>query len=410
MSGRQARARRKKNAVRPAASTRSKPREAPDSDRTPAAGEREGLAAHEASVQPATLAVQRLYDEMDGDLDLENGGFVWWHGYTDAKRVTLISEYMMASLQGVGSGLLAASLQVEIHRQRVTADTHWIQTQWSALSKQVARPEADDFIRVIRRGPRERVRAAEMGQAAEHAFYHLAQVLDRLAACLIGVAGLKADIVGAAWSTVERAVRSMGTTSTKILYELDMPGRQAQENLLTGVMRQASRGPSDWLPWLLRQRHTLAHRAPKMEWSLLARDRRGGTKLVTPFPAQPGWSDVEAFVRNNPAEGLADMLLMEDPHETLVEFLKQTTELSVVLLNELLCLWRMRRSDTRLIIQPGEQWPAVMGAVALEFDGFGVAAIDVVDGPGSAMYIAPQHGRRFRASKVMDDASGFWSD
>ena len=48
---------------------------------------------YEQRVSKATGVLTRLGSVMVEDLDTAAGGFGWWHGYTNARRIGLIIEY-----------------------------------------------------------------------------------------------------------------------------------------------------------------------------------------------------------------------------------------------------------------------------------------------------------------------------
>lgn len=49
---------------------------------------------YELRVSKATGVLTRLGSVMVDDLDTAAGGFGWWHGYTDTRRIGLTSEYL----------------------------------------------------------------------------------------------------------------------------------------------------------------------------------------------------------------------------------------------------------------------------------------------------------------------------
>ena len=49
---------------------------------------------YEQRVSKAPGVLTRLSSVMVDGLDTAGGGFGWWHGYTEARRIGLISEYL----------------------------------------------------------------------------------------------------------------------------------------------------------------------------------------------------------------------------------------------------------------------------------------------------------------------------
>jgi hypothetical protein len=79
---------------------------------------------YERRVAVATEAAEQLGDQLVGELDEQNGGFVWWAGYSDWKTLTILSDYLIQLLYGVGESTLSASLAAKNHREKITADEH----------------------------------------------------------------------------------------------------------------------------------------------------------------------------------------------------------------------------------------------------------------------------------------------
>jgi hypothetical protein len=365
-------------------------------------------ADYEKTVRPAITRSSELFDAMLGDLDEDRGGFGWWHGYLDARRICLISEYLMASIGGVQASLLNASMSVKTHRELSYADSMWFRQIMIEAGKAGRGLSTDDYLRAMARGQRERLRERQIDAAAEHTYYHLAQGLDRLAAVLIGVCALRTDIVRADWKVVTQATKRIGTPATKFLDTPGSAGRDAQEDVLRSIDEQRATGPWDWLEWMLRERDTVAHRAPRLSWKMLTVDRkRRPDGLVTPFYRQPGWPDVEAMIRGRKGEveEVDDMLLMRDPNGVMSGHLGSTTDLVAEAFGLMTELWLRRRSEPTLLVQPGEQWRTLLDQAELEFDGYSGDKLPV--SPNSQVHLSIDNGKRLAASKVLDPK--FWS-
>jgi hypothetical protein len=362
----------------------------------------------EDRVLAATSVTSALAVRMHEELDPTKGGFGWWSGYMDPRRIALLSEYLLSSVNGLAHSLIDASLQAHVYGERRTADNFWLRNVWESVPRTIPNPTPHDFLAAQKRGLRERRRDREGDLAAEHFFYHLAQAMDRLAACMIGVGALHCDIVGADWKDIEQATKRVETGGRRSLDDHGTPGRAAQEKLLRVVAEAVSTGPTDWLPWMLDFRDVNAHRAPKMSWNLMTGSGRRSDSMTTPFYLQPRWPAVEAMV-NAPVDATdaRHILLLRDPLATMYGFLDQVVEVVATASASMLDLWTRRRAEPTLLVQPGVQWKTVMERPQLGFNGF---TQDVLKVQATEVYLHPDNAKRLQASKVMDADADFWRD
>ena len=232
--------------------------------------------------------------------------------------------------------------------------------------------------------------------------------MDRLAACLIGVAALQIDIVGADWSDIERAIKQEEKRGRRAVDGTGPSGRAAQMNLLRIVEESVSDGPEDWLPWMLDLRNVNAHRAPKMSWLLMTGAGRKSDGLTTPFYLQPDWPEVESMVHSPAhAKDARHILLLRDPLATMHGFLDQVVQVVARSGAAMLDLWTSRCGEPTLLVQPGSQWKTVMERRQLRFQGF---TNDVLKVHSKAVYMHPDNAKRLQASKVLDADTNFWRD
>jgi hypothetical protein len=363
---------------------------------------------YEAAVEPATTAFRALYREVLDDVDEVNSGITWWYGYTDWRRLTLISEYLLNSIIGVSRSLAEASLCAKLHREQLFADNNWLNSRWRAVGEASPRPAPSDFIRAATtRNGHERSRERQVLMTAEHCFYHLAQALDRVAAGVVAVAAFKrTNLIEVDWGSLDsprNAVRDR--QQSKFLEPLGAPGRELQDRLLKAADNTAAHGPVDWLPWLIRARNSATHRPPKMQLDFLTGDRRSSIGMLHPFYRQPGWTDTETLVAGGGGHGPAGMYIMKQTTQILDGLVGSVTGLTESLGKVMLEVWRTRRDDPRLLVQPGEQWPTVLGQPTLDFPGYGPDA--PIHENGMA-HVSPDSAKRLKASRVMDAARGQW--
>jgi hypothetical protein len=80
--------------------------------------------------QPAMKALaetEEIAVLLDEDLDVENGGFSWWHGYSLGLGVhTEITGRLMGLVAAVGTNLRTAVSHLHDYREMRYADYRWI--------------------------------------------------------------------------------------------------------------------------------------------------------------------------------------------------------------------------------------------------------------------------------------------
>jgi hypothetical protein len=323
---------------------------------------------------------------MFGDLDEERHGFSWWHGHLDARRIAVMSEYVIASVGGVSTALVDAEFVLEEHRAAVYSHDAAIRLGLNSLGEAAL---SEDVLKVIySQDPASQKRVRRARLAAEHTTYHLAQALDRLAAVLVGVSALDTPLLQADWrsaSDKNRWKRALGPQPDS--------GRLAQRRLLEAIGGLESE-PTDWLPWMDRQRNTLAHRAPRLSMMFQLKGERGRPGgFFEPFFRQPGWSETEMLAANNAHP--EQIWLMEAPNDVLAGLVRSTADLCGQAADLMLGLWMARRSEPDLLIQPGGQWPEVFAQPKLEFPGYGSA---VSLAKADSARVAPETARRMKAA------------
>lgn len=65
---------------------------------------------YSAQVEPAVTEARSFVRELIQQLDTTDGGFRWWRGQTDPKRLILLGDYLIQSVEGVAESLLDAAL------------------------------------------------------------------------------------------------------------------------------------------------------------------------------------------------------------------------------------------------------------------------------------------------------------
>lgn len=366
------------------------------------------MADYRARVRAATDAIDALSVEIEADLDEEAGGIGWWNGHVGWKTSAQLGTYLLASCTGVAESLRHASLVIEEHRQKEfslnqdrIARTRLLEGRPSSVDEKIAALTAVS--------DSERRREDLQSVYAEHALVSLAQSLDRLAAVVATVVGVRENVLGYDWRKLadlaEREPRSGPTNGIRqgALADPGTPGRDLQHQVLSLVAAAHEHGPNDWLDWLIKSRNTAVHRAPRWSIPTMTVEKRRVSGLVSLPIAQPDWADTEAVARSSRG-GFGSMFLTQAPQTIFEGLLGSVVSLTASLAGESRQMWIARRQDPTLIIQAGASWRPVGKATLLDFPGYGDPA------PIVAKEVAMNRGfvRRLRAAKLMDAQVHEW--
>lgn len=234
----------------------------------------------EAGVDAAIGAASMLYDEMLADLDTQQYGFGWWHGYMDQRRIALVSEYLISSVTGVREALESASFTFDHWAEQQFADDVWVRKVLGSLGENAA---DETVLQALRRTGNDQKRDVRIRLAAEHLYYHLAQTFDRLAATAIGVCALNVNILKADWSVISNDDKFKRATGDRKRGGQPVAGAELQAAARAAMLDfVAAAGPVDWSEWVDGKRNTNAHRAPKIQMIVTNRtSRREPTRPCT---------------------------------------------------------------------------------------------------------------------------------
>jgi len=360
------------------------------------------------AVRPATEAIDVLSSEIEADLDEMAGGISWWNGHVGWKVSAQLGEYLLASCTGVGTSLRNASLAVEEHRRTEFSLNHKRSARARSLFGRVS--SRDEKIAVFMPASAAEERNENLQAIwAEQVLVSLAQALDRLAAVVLVVSGVKANVLGTDWNELmkiaEKEPRSGQTQGVRqgTFAASGTTGRDRQSELLQIAVAWNEHGPEDWLPWLLKARNGTVHRASRMRFHVMTTDKGQPSGLITPLYAQPDWADTEAVISASRG-GLESMFLSSTPQAVFEGLLTSVASLSKAVVDASRQLWIDRRANPELIIQHGGTWRHLGKASVYQFPGYGDAAPTLA----SEIAVHPSAIRRLRAAKLMDDQVGKW--
>lgn len=363
-------------------------------------------------VAAGVTAASDFADELTRQLDTDEGGFRWWAGQTDQKRLILIGDYLIQSVQGVAESLLDAALSCEDHRAALFADNDWAVRRCTQVAMANADASNDDFLQALKREEREKNRDRRISMTADACLVYLVQCLDRCAAIIAIVAALDVDVKRVGWAQVLKLCEPGALAPKKQLRKslnlLPGPeGLSIQESAVSVLARWPEFGPTDWLPWLLQTRNARAHRAHPTSWNLLmVSPRKSFTGLCRPFFRQPEISEMHSMTLIKP--GSRDMgghLLLEESTTILNGLATSTSCLAAEIIRTAKSLWHDRQASPAALIQSGRQWPMDTSDLT-SFPGFGVPAPLQRD---TKLHVHPSLAQRLLAARVMDSDAGFWT-
>ncbi|MCG7309696.1 hypothetical protein [Brachybacterium sp. ACRRE] len=366
------------------------------------------MADYREPVRPATEVIDALSAEIEADLDVEAGGIGWWNGHVGWQVSAQLGEYLIASCSGVATSLRHASLAVEEHRKTEYSLNYDRSTRAQALVGRVTGSE-EKIAAFTAASPAEERREELQVIWVEQVLVSLAQALDRLAAVVLIVSGVRVNVVATDWAELTKMAKKEPNSGPSqdlrqgAFEDAGTTGRDRQGAILRIAVAWREHGPDDWLPWLMKSRNAAVHRAPRMMIHAMTTHKRRPSGLISPLYAQPDWVDTEAIVRGSRG-GFASMFLEPSPQAVFEGLLASVTSLATAVADEARALWIERRSDPGLIVQNGVTWRPLDKASVHQFSGYGEAAPIVLED----IALPPSTERRMRAAKLMDDQIGEW--
>jgi hypothetical protein len=283
-----------------------------------------------------------LGDEIIADLDTTVRGIGWWKAYPDIDQKTriLLSDYLTACARAIPDNLIEAQIERLELDHAVDDFRKWFERGVNPGRPLKVRPPRSPYEEL---GPR---------RAQTHLTGMLrawGTALDCIGGCIVGVAGLPADLVRA---DMGKARSSLATESKKhpMLEQLRLDLERAE----------ADAGPTGWREWLLGMRHTVVHRGRRTAVWAGDVDRAGLTGFSLQLPVSPELTEVDAVIRT----GGQIASTFQAPAAEILGELSKTVGAYVDEATRLLAeLWRARRTDPALLVQSPKQWKAPKGLI-----------------------------------------------
>jgi len=341
---------------------------------------------------------RELASEILGDLDDRIFGVGWWAPYPGTSRRILISDHLFTCARSVETNLVEARLHL------MEAMDFWErESDFHARTVRLTRDGKMDVELPERKRPIDDVQLAMATLHTVGFVRAIAGAVDCFGAVIVGVTALKVKLLRADLDNARRSLdRIAGATAG------ERAQREFSERLEAAIERS---GPPGWLRWAIDLRNMLIHRGRRLEMSELRPVPSGivgldgkpviRTDVIRQLPRDPGRSDVEMFLDTSRPPVLTESAAM-----TLLGVRESTLRLfgdGATLLRD---LWRARRADPALLIQPREQWPDSSSWATTGFPGYA---------PDSVPYNPTQLRsdevllRRMSAASLGDAERGAWA-
>lgn len=343
-------------------------------------------------------SLRRLDATIRGDLDFDAFGIGWWRPVGETReyrqRRILVSDYLLAALEGVESNLIDLALHFRE-----------LQGAWDREGELVRDSvKVENGIPVMKSPPRtcpaHDLPHALVDMHTNGVFRAAGSVLDCLAAVVVGVGAIETSILRADWGKLLKLLAERKSA--------DVGGRELQVALREEISRLLATGTLDWDGWSNDYRNMLVHRGQRVALSWVhpqghSFDERGRpivrAGLVQLLTRDPDLSEIEAFALQDKRL----FVLTENARVTIDGLVRDVENLVDHLASVLVVLWERRRASPTLLFQPvDKQWTQVRRRAKRTFAGYkpGETAFEV-----SAMSMNPRFVDRLRAASLGTDVS-----
>ncbi|XTZ14784.1 hypothetical protein ACQSSU_25450 [Micromonospora echinospora] len=353
------------------------------------------MAAEIDRVKPVLTPLNALYREMEADLNDARGGFGWWYGHFDQASVTFASDYLLQTVEQIADTLGEAA-----QHEREFNEAWYAQTMRLRQD-----PRRSAYVLQLNSVAARKYKL-RIDKALAGFFCACGSSLDSLAACTMGVLGLRADLVTASWSTITTATTGNERARRRLLAAEDTPARKLQDDAVSSIHHALHGEPDGWLAWTLDMRNMMVHRPRRIRPHIIyRRHRRDQLQLAMQLPRNPQLTDAEALVISDRD---TDLYLREHAGTTLNGVLSNLIQATSTIANILQNTWRTRRNDPALLTQPKEQWQKLYPERRdlSHFSGFGGNPLPPTDEKVMATPVLVN--RRLRAARLSDEDRSYW--
>lgn len=355
----------------------------------------------ESVIKADAPSASKMATEIYLDLDPEGHGISWWVGYKEfgEKRRIFVGDYLWQTAVSISTNLAEARLHIL-----------YLQEALEKSQEQVKRtikvaPDGQTLTALPTKNTvRDELPSRLVGLHTAGLFRAMGSVLDCLAALMIGVVGIPTNVKRADFSRLLKRIDSIVDTSKLKAGDEIFDFRQKLNEILL------KSGPENWLSWIASYRNVIVHRARRTEFIMLLGKHSGiitpnGHPVVTAseiplLVKDPENTDVEGWVKFS--EGT---LLSEKSMDTLQGSFQSVRNFCEEISTELLVIWKRRRENPNLIVQPNQQWEVSDSSGSWFFKGFNSGSIalsaDEIRSNGSTVH-------RMRSAAVDDKNFKKW--
>jgi hypothetical protein len=345
------------------------------------------------SVGASVASAGDLVSEIIADLDTTNFGISWW-GLVPLQERILISDYLYQCVFDIETNLVEAKLHyLELKAIRDKQDQRIADSVTFTGSMPKFKPPKAHR-------PLDELADKLEGLHLTGFFRAIGSSLDCLGAAIVGVLGLQIKNLRRCYlNSTEKYLDKICAANTASQMERDffVLYKQAKTNS----------GPTDWMLWAMQYRNALVHRGRLVTQHHLMPDERKSvgrkgkqdkviTRQLVHLRKQPDKSEAESWIESKYTT------LSDDANATLIGVFKNTREFHETICNALVGIWKTRRANPSLVVQPAIQWSDV--ASRNSFPGYKSGVSIGFD----EVTVGPIFMRRLRAAAVLDTDRQMW--
>jgi hypothetical protein len=323
----------------------------------------------------------RLGDEIFADLDTATYGIGWWKSYPglDRQARIFLSDYLVACARAIPDNLVEARIELLELDHAAEDYRRWMSRGMNGRGRLAIEPP---------QSPNEELSNQRVRTHLAGALRAWGSALDCVGGCIIGAAGLPADLVKA-------DLRLARDTLAK-----HSPGNQVLQDLQAGLEKaEADAGPAGWRNWLLGMRHTIVHRGRRTtSWSGTV-EPNGDLSFNLLLPVAPDRTEIDAITL---CGGVIAATFQAPAAEMLSEMGKTVDNYVSAASGILADLWCARRGNPALLDQDAKQWKKPNALIIPpEFRGF--PHLTPPETLVTSYNVSPEDERRMRSAAVRPD-------
>ncbi len=331
------------------------------------------------------------------DLDTDTFGVSWWRDQVPTKRRILIADQLYLVTATIETNLIEARLHL---LEAIAAFEHSSRTAPGVsvgpdgIKHEMKRPE-----NAASQLPNEFARLHVVGF-----FRAIGSALDCLGSSIIGVLALPTSLLrGDLGKAQTKLAKVDGASSAGAAIQADF------SKFLSALVTNS--GPAGWLDWTIDYRNMLVHRgrhfSPWIQkptgvalW-VAGETRKVALDSLLLLSRDPGRGEIDAM--RGFAEG---HVLTEEAQITMEGIYESTQTLIEKCSRRLIEIWRERRSNPNLLVQPDAQWPDTALPKRGAFGGYAPHRVQFTP---TKLVVNPSFTKRMRAAALDGDGRARWA-